>query len=79
MQKMLERTGALAALGFTKSVDWMESTAAELLLLHNIQQITNLDSKGLKELQKHIKAQEVLFDSLGFKLVASPKWYRRPQ
>jgi hypothetical protein len=79
IEAMLEKTGALAAIGFSKKVNWMEATAAELLALHYIQQMQGFDNKGLKELSRYIKEQEVLFNSLGYKMVASPTWYTRSQ
>jgi hypothetical protein len=60
-------------MGYTKEVDWMEATAAELLVLHYIQEsVKDLDARGLNELKAEMSNQQKLFRSLGFKLVSSP-------
>jgi len=78
---LLQQTGALAALGYKKKVDWMVSAAAELLLLNYLQEdVTTLDTVGIKrELEKAMREQKTLFESLGFTIVINPKPVRRPR
>lgn len=69
--RFLKNTGALAAMGYTKRVDWMESASAELLTFYYIQDAQSFDTKGMKEIEKAMEPNKRYFSSLGFRLVSS--------
>lgn len=58
LQTFLENTEALAVIGYKISVDWIKSTALELLVLDALQ-ADKFDSKGI------IKIQQKLFTEYG--------------
>lgn len=68
--RFLEKTGALAAMGYTKRVDWMEASSAELLAFYYIQEAKSLDSKGVIEIAHEMQPNKQFFSNLGFRLVA---------
>jgi len=67
--RFLERTGALAAMGYTERVDWMEASSAELLTFYYIQEAKSFDGKGIIEIQKAMEPNKRHFNKLGFRLV----------
>ena len=69
ISRFLNKTGALAAMGYTKRVDWMKASSAELLALFYLQEAYSFDTKGLKEIVKEMKPDKQFFNSLGFRLV----------
>jgi hypothetical protein len=69
ISRFLGKTGALAAMGYTKRVDWMKATSAELLALFYLQGAATFDTKGIKEIVKEMAPDEQFFNSLGFRMV----------
>jgi hypothetical protein len=55
IQSFLKQTNAIAAIGYKQEVDWMISTAFELLVLDALQQ-DKFDSKGIENIETKIKS-----------------------
>lgn len=53
IQKLLERTGAIAAIGYKVEVDWMMATAFELLVLDALQS-DRFDWRGIQKIKEYI-------------------------
>ena len=53
LNRLLRRTEALALLGYKSKVDWLPSTAFDLLLLGGLQEIS-FTSKGIRKLDKRL-------------------------
>lgn len=68
---LCETTGVRAVLGYTKTVDWIESAAFDLLLLNDLATAKNLGSMHPRLARKYGS----LTDSLGFRLVTSTAAY----
>ena len=49
----LEKTGAIAAIGYKTDIDWIQSTACDLFVLEALQ-TDSLDTKGIKRMHKKI-------------------------
>ena len=54
VQSFLYKTGAIAAIGYKMTVDWMMATAFELLVLNALQE-DKFDSKGILNVKSTIK------------------------
>jgi hypothetical protein len=53
IQNFLEKTCAIAAIGYKTDIDWIQSTACDLFVFEALQQ-DNLDSKGIDNIHKKI-------------------------
>jgi len=53
IKKFLEKTGAIAAIGYKTEVDWIQSTACDLFVFEALQQ-DKLDSVGIKKIHQKI-------------------------
>ncbi len=53
IKNFLVKTGALAAIGYKSEVDWIQSTACDLLVFEALQH-DNLDSKGIQYIHNKI-------------------------
>ena len=53
INSFLEKTGAIAAIGYKTDIDWIQSTACDLFVLEALQS-EMLDTKGIKKMQKKI-------------------------
>jgi hypothetical protein len=53
IKKFLEKTGAIAAIGYKTEVDWIQSTACDLFVFEALQE-DKLDSKGIEKIHKKI-------------------------
>lgn len=68
---LLKELDALALSGYKKTVDWLISTAFELLFFSEIQN-TSLTILGIKKFEKRIKSKaNPLIRELGFKIVTN--------
>lgn len=56
IKNLLERTGAIAAIGYKVQVDWMMATAFELLVLDALQS-DKFDWRGIQNIKHHIEAE----------------------
>jgi len=53
IKSFLEKTGAIAAIGYKKDIDWIPSTACDLLVFEALQK-DKLDSKGINNIHQMI-------------------------
>ncbi len=53
IKSFLEKTGAIAAIGYKTDVDWIQSTACDLFVFEALQE-DKLDSKGIDNIHKKI-------------------------
>jgi hypothetical protein len=53
INSFLEKTGAIAAIGYKTDIDWIQSTACDLFVLEALQ-TDSLDTKGIKRMHKKI-------------------------
>lgn len=56
IKNLLERTGAIAALGYKMEVDWMLATAFELLVLDALQS-DRFDWRGIQKIKEYIDTE----------------------
>lgn len=56
INRFLKRTGAIAVLGYTRDVEWLISSAFDVLLMHELQE-EPLDSVGIRKIYKTIHKQ----------------------
>ncbi len=56
IQSFLKQTNAIAAIGYKQEVDWMISTAFELLVLDALQQ-DKFDNRGIEKIQHKIESE----------------------
>jgi hypothetical protein len=56
IQSFLKQTNAIAAIGYKQEVDWMLSTAFELLVLDALQH-DKFDNKGIEKIEEKIKSE----------------------
>lgn len=70
LRKFLRRTGAVAVAGYSTDVEYVPSSAWELLILKRLQ-IASLDRRGLERVALWIKLQArcPAFAALGFRIV----------
>lgn len=77
IQTLLNKTGAIAAIGYKTEVDWMLATAFELLVL-NALQADKFDSKGIENVKSIIiNDYGRLHNLLKFSMVISNKNFPR--
>ena len=50
IKKLLEKTGAIAAIGYKMDIDWMQSTAFDLLVLDALQS-DRFDGRGIQKIK----------------------------
>lgn len=55
INKFLNKTGAIAAIGYKSDVDWIQSTACDLFVFEALQ-TDKLDSKGIEKIHDSIKS-----------------------
>ena len=73
LNTFLKRTRALAVCGYVRTVDWVLSTAFELILMEFLQR-NALTSAGLGAVQKKInKMIKTTSKTLGFRMVIKPR------
>jgi hypothetical protein len=70
LKRFLKKTGAFAVCGYKTTVDWMQSTAFELLLL-NILQKNKFDGRGVVSIKSKVKELSNSFKELDFRFVSS--------
>ena len=69
----LRRTGALAVCGYTEDVDWLESTAFDLLVLGDLQYVSFQQARYIQKLERTLKEQAPeLMKKLGFRIKVRP-------
>ena len=75
IQRSLKQTNAIAAIGYKQEVDWMISTAFELLVLDALQQ-DKFDNRGIEKIQEKIKTEYgKLHHILDFRMVVNKHIY----
>ena len=67
LKTFLKRTGALAVCGYRTDVNWVDSTAFELLLLYAMQD-NEFSGRGIGAIVKAMKTQAKRFPELFFML-----------
>ena len=73
IQRFLNKTGALAAIGYKMKVDWMLATAFELLVLNALQN-DKFDSKGIENVKHTIEKDYGKIDTLlKFRMIINNK------
>jgi hypothetical protein len=55
IRSFLDKTGAIAAIGYRSDIDWIQSTACDLFVFEALQK-DKLDSKGIKKIHNKIKS-----------------------
>lgn len=69
INNFLRKTGAIAVLGYTKDVDWLISSAFDVLLMNELQ-MEPLDSIGIKDIYATIiKEYKSLAKKIDFRMV----------
>lgn len=69
--KFLTKTGALAICGYQKDVDWLPSTAFEMLILSQMQE-NEFSKRGISAIEKKVNSLARKFkDELKFRMVTS--------
>jgi hypothetical protein len=70
LNRFLKATGALAICGYKNSVDWLESTAFEMLLLNHLQE-NKFDGRGIASITIKVTELSMKFrNSLDFRIVS---------
>ncbi|MBX2907234.1 MAG: hypothetical protein KF744_14410 [Taibaiella sp.] len=64
IKNLLEKTGAIAAIGYKVKIDWMQSTAFDLLVLDALQS-DRFDWRGIQKIKEYISTE---YGKLGNKL-----------
>lgn len=73
IQTFLEKTGAIAAIGYKIEVGWMLATAFELLVLNALQE-DKFDSKGIKNVRLIVNSEYgKLHTLLNFRMIINNK------
>lgn len=67
--RFLRNTGALAVCGYKTVVDWIPSTAFELLLLDTLQE-NKFDGRGMVSIKGKVKKLSSSFKELDFRLIS---------
>lgn len=71
LNRFLKATGALAICGYKNSVDWLESTAFEMLLLFYLQE-NKFDGRGIVSITKKVTNLSKNFkNSIDFRIVSN--------
>jgi hypothetical protein len=68
LKNFLRKTGALAICGYKTEVDWLKSTAFELLLLSELQD-NEFSGKGIKAIEGKAREAAKFFSDLDFRMV----------
>jgi len=68
LKRFLLQTGAVAICGYKVDVDWMKSTAFELLLLSILQE-NEFSGRGIASIEKKTVQMAKMFDKLEFRIV----------
>ena len=68
LELILERTGALAVCGYRVDVDWLRSTAFELLLLSKMQD-NEFSGRGIESIFRQAEETAKAFEDLEFRMV----------
>lgn len=69
IQRFLDKTNAIAAIGYQAEVDWMLATAFEVLVVNALQK-DKFDNRGIKKIKAHIeKSYGNLHQVLDFRMV----------
>jgi len=55
IKSFLDKTGAIAVIGYKKDIDWIQSTACDLFVFEALQQ-ERLDNRGIKKIYDNIKS-----------------------
>ncbi len=77
VQSLLQKTGAIAAIGYKTEVDWMKATAFELLVLNALQD-DKFDSKGIEFIKHKIETEYgKLHNDLDFRMVVNNNHFPR--
>ena len=72
INSFLNHTGAVAVCGYTNEVDWLDSTAFELLLLGSLQEYS-FTKRGLRAMETNLRDRVPgLAKALGFRIVLHP-------
>jgi hypothetical protein len=69
LKRFLDVTGALAICGYKNEVDWLRSTAFELLLISTLQE-NEFSGRGLSAIRRKTDQIARLFRDLDFRMVA---------
>ena len=64
IKNLLEKTGAIAAIGYKALIDWMQSAAFDLLVLDALQS-DRFDGRGIQKIKDYITSE---YGNLGNKL-----------
>lgn len=67
IKRFLKRTGALAVCGYKFYVDWLKSTAFELLLLSAMQD-NEFSGRGIRAIEERVHSISRLFKGIDFRL-----------
>jgi len=68
----LNRTEMLAVMGYTRPIDWVESSALEAILLAHLQDV-GLNRRGMMKLEERVKdCAGSLVNHLGFRMKLAP-------
>jgi hypothetical protein len=70
LKTFLKVTDALAVCGYKNDVDWMKSTAFELLLLSTLQE-NHFDGRGIDAIQRKTVEISRMFKNLEYRIVTS--------
>jgi hypothetical protein len=70
LKRFLKTTGALAVCGYKIDVDWMLSTAFELLMLNEMQE-NEFSGRGIDSIHNKLKSLAKSFSQLDFRIVTS--------
>jgi hypothetical protein len=71
LKKFLDKTGALAICGYQEDVDWLPSTAFEMLVLSKMQE-NEFTKRGITAIENKVNALALKFrDELPFRMVTS--------
>ncbi|MCB0170673.1 MAG: hypothetical protein KDI62_03845 [Anaerolineae bacterium] len=68
VKKFIEETGCLAVCGYRADVDWIKSTAFELLLIEGMQD-NEFSGRGMPAIQNYLKGVSKAFPELEFIMV----------
>ena len=73
LNSFLRKTGALAMCGYKEEVDWLESTAFDLLFLGKIQCETLRRRDSIRRFDELLRSTAPrLYDNLGFRMIVRP-------
>ena len=75
IKTFLNKTGAIAAVGYKRDIDWIKSTACDLFVFEALQ-TDKLDDIGIKKIHNKIKSEYGnLHKKLGLSIVINDKWH----